>query len=95
MSNKTTLIISSAINAVLFFSALFVYLFSKEVDEALIKEYDGRLTNKGCKEKKEYQELFKKIGKLSLNDGKTPIELNLNTLDMTTNRNYEKNKLIY
>lgn len=55
MSNKTTLIISSAINAVLFFSALFVYLFSKEVDEALIKEYDGRLTNKGCKEKKEYQ----------------------------------------
>lgn len=36
----------------------------------------------------------KKIGKLSFNDGKTPIELNLNTLDITTNRNYEKNKLI-
>lgn len=54
MSNKTTQIVSSVINGILFFCALFVYIFSKE-DQDILDEFDARLKDKQCDKKELYQ----------------------------------------
>ena len=61
MSNTKNKIISILFHVILFLCALFVYIFSNDIDESLKKDIEKELDIKGCKKKDEY--------KLYMNDG--------------------------